>query len=286
LLAQIRKNGKFIVTDSILSEKENYQLSWKDGVLFLFFLGAVVTVYFLDEIPEKPEWFLYADHRLLMGIANFGDVASNIFFIFIGAWGIKFLLKLQATSSPFEFSWERAAPATFFVGVFLTGIGSAWYHLDPTSQRLVWDRLPMTLAFMGIICMLTSDRIHPRAGFKMLLPLVILGMASVVWWYWTDTNGQGDLRPYAIVQFFPMLGMPFVLLLYPGRYTNQGGYWGILVCYAVAKIFELYDHEVYRTLTCVSGHSIKHMVAAVGAGCVLRMLKKRTLISRNLPGKI
>ncbi len=269
------------MTRSNLYKKENNQKYWKNRMLLLFFIGTVFTVYSLDEIPEKPEWFLYADHRLLMGIANFGDVVSNILFMIFGALGIKFILSLEVKNSTFEFTWERAAPATFFLGVFLTGLGSGWYHLDPTSTRLVWDRLPMTIAFMGIICMLTSDHIHPRGGFKILAPLIILGMGSVIWWYWTEINGQGDLRPYALVQFFPMLGIPFVLLIYRGRYTHSEGYWGILICYAIAKIFELYDHEVFQTLACISGHSIKHMVAAIGAWYVLQMLKKRKLNSSS-----
>lgn len=42
------------------------------------------------------------------------------------------------------------ALAVLFAGVLLTSAGSTWYHLAPTNDSLVWDRLPMTLGFMGL----------------------------------------------------------------------------------------------------------------------------------------
>jgi len=256
---------------------KNIQAHWKIRSLALFFLGTTIVVYSLDEIPEKPEWFIYADHRILMGIANFGDVVSNILFLIFGMLGLRFMLNLESNSATFEFPREKIAPTVFFIGIFLTGVGSGWYHLDPTGMRLVWDRLPMAMAFMSIFCMLVSDHIHSRAGSGMLLPLLILGMGSVVWRHWTGLNGDADSRPYALVQFFPMLAIPYVLLMYESRYTHNGGYWKILICYAIAKFFELYDHETFQSLGCVSGHSIKHMAAGLGVFFVLQMLKERTL---------
>ena len=39
----------------------------------------------------------------------------------------------------------------FFLGLFLTGFGSGYYHWEPTNDTLVLDRLPMTILFAGVV---------------------------------------------------------------------------------------------------------------------------------------
>jgi hypothetical protein len=70
-------------------------------------------------------------------IPNFWNVVSNIPFIAIGAAGL----------------WRfRDGPATIilFLGFFLTGVGSSYYHWHPNDATLFWDRLPMTLSFASL----------------------------------------------------------------------------------------------------------------------------------------
>ena len=73
----------------------------------------------------------------------------------------------------------------------------------------------------------------------------------------------GCLKPYVLVQFLPML---IIMLLLNGKVEEQYAYyWTALGCYIFAKLFEHIDHQVYQlTNKTISGHTIKHLWAAVG----------------------
>jgi hypothetical protein len=159
--------------------------------------------------------------------------------------------------------------------VALIGLGSGYYHLEPSNQTLVWDRLPMTIAFMSFFSAVISDHIHERLGYYLLLPLGVVGLASVLYWHFTEQNAVGDLRAYALVQFLPILLIPMILILYDSSYTRSRDVYGILLFYILAKIFEHFDREVYEILGSLSGHSIKHLMSAFATYWVLRMLKLR-----------
>jgi hypothetical protein len=101
-----------------------------------------------------------------------------------------------------------------------------------------------------------------------------LGLLSVVYWHWTELHGRGDLRPYFLVQFYPMAAIPLICWLFPqGRYTDGRFVAGVFATYAIAKILELYDQFVFHILgECISGHSLKHLVAALTPLVVLAMV--------------
>ncbi len=163
---------------------------------------------------------------------------------------------------------------TFFIGVALVFFGSAYYHWEPRSDRLVWDRLPMTVGFMGLFVALLGEAVDERFARVLLIPALLAGIASVLYWYYFD-----DLRFYAWVQFVPLLCIPVILILFRGRYTRQ---WLLLValgCYGVAKVFEAFDRQIFQfTNECVSGHTLKHLWAAIGCYSVYCMLKSRKLL--------
>lgn len=79
------------------------------------------------------------------------------------------------------------------MGLLLTAAGSAYYHLLPDNERLFWDRLPMTIAFMSLIVAQIVDRISVRAGLALLAPMLLVGVASVVYWLATERAGAGTL---------------------------------------------------------------------------------------------
>ena len=110
----------------------------------------------------------------------------------------------------------------FFAGLLLTGFGSAYYHLEPNNERLVWDRLPLAGALMGLFAAVIAERIGVRAGLALLAPLVVVGLGSVLWWHGGEVRGHGDLRPYALVQFYPLVAVPLMLYLFGPRYTLGG----------------------------------------------------------------
>ena len=67
----------------------------------------------------------------------------------------------------------------FFLGVFLTGFSSSYYHWNPNDAGLFWDRLPMAVAFMAILSNVVEERIDAKVGRALLWPLVALGIASL-----------------------------------------------------------------------------------------------------------
>ena len=153
---------------------------------------------------------------------------------------------------------------TFFSGLFLIGLGSVYYHLHPLNEALVWDRLSITVSFMAFFVIVYGESVSVRTARMMLAPLVGLGIASVIYWHITESQGVGDLRLYGLVQFFPMLLIPFMLFWYGSVLSPISWIFGILGAYATAKAAEMYDHQIYELLG-FSGHSLKHLLAALGA---------------------
>jgi hypothetical protein len=150
----------------------------------------------------------------------------------------------------------------FFSGIFLTAIGSSYYHLQPTTETLLWDRLPMAISFMAFFSIILSEYVLTNHRNAALYQLLFLGLISVTYWYKTEQEGMGDLRLYAFVQFLPMLLLPLILILFrsEGRFSLY--YWGIIIFYGLAKLCEYYDQEIFTLTRFISGHSLKHYLAA------------------------
>src|SRR5208283_2863418 len=165
------------------------------------------------------------------------------------------------------------------VGVALTCFGSAYYHLAPDNARLVWDRLPITLGFMSLLSALLMERVNLRAGLGALGPLLLLGVASVVQWYVSEMRGAGDLRLYLMVQFYTLLLILLILGLFPARYTHGADLVAAMGFYVGAKLLEAADRAVFNLGHFVSGHTLKHLVAALGVYWVFRMLNRRRPVS-------
>ena len=191
-------------------------------ILCLVFVTAAtaVIVAALPRIPQDPAYHNFADQRSFFGIANTFDVLSNVPFVLIGLFATGYLLRRQAR---FETHAERCLFVTFFIGAALVGVGSGYYHLAPNNDTLVWDRLPMTLGFMGLVSALLAERIGPKAGLLSAPPLLFLGLASVVYWKFSESRGTGDLRLYAFVQYFPLIHVPQLQWLLPAHYTRRFG---------------------------------------------------------------
>jgi hypothetical protein len=158
------------------------------------------------------------------------------------------------------------------MGSILVGAGSAYYHYAPTSDTLVWDRLPMTVAFMGLFSIVVSDRISVSLGRWLLWPLVLAGVASVLYWDWTELQGRGDLRAYGLVQFLPMLLLPLLLITSRGNGLRATWLWATLMTYALAKLAEHFDAAIYAATSLLSGHSLKHLLGALAIFFVLKAL--------------
>ena len=237
-------------------------------VVIAVVLGALLLgLLAFGAITQPPRYHDLADQRPLYGIPHFWNLASNVPFLIVGAMGMHLLLRRPPGAST---AW-----AAVFGGTLLTGLGSAYYHLDPSDATLVWDRLPIGVAFMGFLVALLSEHMAGngrRLARHMLLPLVLLSIGTVYWW-----RVSGDLAPWVWVQLAPMLAVLLALAFLPGQYTHRRYFAYALAFYATAKLFELGDQEVMQwSGDWLSGHSLKHLAATAGVYCLYTMLKKRT----------
>lgn len=240
-------------------------------------LLTVAVAAFAASLPPVPQWAAYhdfADRRAFFGVPNFFNVASNGLFVLAGAAGLRRLLTTERAPVLVQ-RRERWPYLAFFLGVALTGVASAWYHLEPGNERLVWDRLAMSVALMSWLAAVIVERIRVAAGLALLPALLAAGAAAVLYWGATEAQGVGDLRAYGVVHFYPALLIPLLILLFPPRYTRGGDVLVVLGLYGAALAAELGDRPIFAVGGLLSGHTLKHVVAALAAYWVLRMLRLR-----------
>ena len=237
-------------------------------------LVAIIALGVYGPIPQSPSYHNFADKRTIWGMPNFFDVISNLPFVLVGLLGLYESLGSKTITLVNE---NRTSYIVFFIGVALVGVGSGYYHLAPSNESLVWDRIPMTIAIMALVSIVISEFVSIRLGAILLIPLVAVGILSVLYWYWTETTGNGDLRPCVLVQFLPMIVIPIILVCFNSAYTKMSGYWLLLSAYVIAKIFEHFDREIFALSGVVSGHTLKHLAAAVGIYLLLVLFRRRRL---------
>lgn len=225
-------------------------------------------------IPQDPAYHRLADARAWAGIPNALNVLSNAGFVLVGILGLRFVGAAGAPGPAFRDPGERWPYVVFFGGLLLTGLGSAYYHWEPGNARLAWDRLPLGITMMGLLDATIAERVGVRPALRLLGPLVVLAAVSVGYWHVTEQRGAGDLRLYALAQFYPLVAVPLLLWLLPPRYTRGSALLAAAATYALAKIPELLDAWVF-SITRVSGHTLKHLLAALAGYWVLFMLERR-----------
>ena len=226
-------------------------------VLYGLMIVSLAALLPLPPLLQDQSYHQFADQRELFGIPNFWNVVSNLPFIAVGAVGLL---------------WVRrdATTIVLFTGLFLTGFGSSYYHLNPNDGTLFWDRLPMTLCFAAILAAVVEERVDARAGVMLLRPLLAIGIFSLLLWRWTD-----DLRLYAWAQFFPFLALVLILQFFPPKYTGTSYWVTAASLYALAKVLEYFDEMVYSAGEILSGHTLKHLAAATAGFAILRLFQTR-----------
>jgi hypothetical protein len=239
-------------------------------------LATIVAAAMWPPIRQSPTYHLFADTRSFLGIPNGLDVLSNLPFAIFGVLGlIETFSRRGDGTAKFSDPWERWPYAALFGGVALTSLGSGYYHLAPDNARLVWDRLPMSIGFMGLLTALLAERVSLAVGRWLFVPLLVAGAAGVFHWYWSELQNAGDLRLYAVVQFGSLLWIVLLLVLYPARYSGTAYLVTGLAAYGVGKASELADHQIFGVGRIVSGHTLKHLTAAAGIACLIVMLRER-----------
>jgi hypothetical protein len=221
--------------------------------------ALLLAFVFVPSTPQDPGYHDFADQRTMLGIPNALNVLSNVGFVIVGMLG---LLRLRR---------RDAITLTFFAGMLATGIGSSIYHLAPRDATLVVDRLPMTIAFASFFLLLLDIR-----SIRALLLMCALGVGTIVWWLTLN-----DLRPYAVFQALPILAF-IVTRFFRGQRGAQWPLWFVTAGYVAAKLCETWDRPIFRALDgVVSGHTLKHLVAALATFAVWLWLQGE---ARMMPG--
>ncbi|XP_052204198.1 uncharacterized protein LOC127809449 isoform X1 [Diospyros lotus] len=240
--------------------------SW--GVAILCFAVLMIVT---PSIPQSQEYHDFADQREFFGIPNTFNVVSNFPFLVVGLVGL--VLCFHGDYFRLRLQGEIWGWTCFFIGVAAVAFGSSYYHLKPNDARLVWDRLPMTIAFTSIIAIFIIERIDEHKGTVSIVPLLLAGVVSILYWRFFD-----DLRPYALVQFVPCIAIPVMAILLPPMYTHSAYWLWAAGFYLLAKVEEATDRPIYKwTHHIVSGHTLKHLCAAVVPVFLALMLAKRSI---------
>lgn len=259
------------------------------GLLFTFLLFGALALFCPPLTGVQAGASLFADARAWQHLPNAMDVLSNLPFLAIGAWGLFGLHRADhsplraASKASGQQAHTRRCATLFFVGLVASAAGSVFYHLQPDVLRLAADRVGMTFAFAGLIGFAVCERVSQRAGWAAAWATLAGGLLAVAVWHQT-----GNVAPWAVVQFGGM-GLVLTLALatpMPGAVGLRLGW--VIFFYALAKAFEFGDHAVYEaTHHLVSGHSLKHLTAALAGLPVLHALQAMGRQSlRHNPGAV
>lgn len=240
-------------------------LSRAEAGLLLGVAALLALALFGPVLPASAHQHTLAYQRALWGIPCALDVLSNLPFAIAGLWG---LVTLRRVAPGMLDAPSRALASLFFAGLVCTAAGSALYHWQPQDAGLLWDRLGMVLPFAGLLGLAAASRVSARAGAAAAGTVLLAGPLAVLWW-----SHSGNLLPWAVVQLGGML-VVLALACLPRRDGALALHLGaVMALYALAKLFEAADHAVFEaTGQAVSGHSLKHVLAAAAAWPVLAAL--------------
>lgn len=246
----------------------------KSLILLLSTIVLLIFVFYLFvPIPQSQSYHRFADQRSWQGIPNVWNVLSNIAIALPGIYGLFLLLlpnKVQFNDYRERWLWIGVS-----IGLILTAVGSSYYHLAPDNSRLIWDRLPMTFVFMSLVAALISERINIYLGLWLWPVLIGVGFYSVLLWYASELQGNGDLRFYIGIQAFTIL-VTMVMMLSPTHYDRNWDLAVVILCYGLALLFDWFDHQIYSILgKVVSGHTLKHIAVGLAGAWLIRMISKR-----------
>ncbi len=245
------------------------------AALLLPACAVALALALLPPFPQPQEYHRFADARAWFGVPNFLDVSSNLAFLAVAVAGF-----VALRSASFADGRERLPYTLFFLALAATAFGSAWYHLAPDNARLFWDRLPISICFAALLSAVIAERLSVRAGLMLLLPLVATGAGMTWYWLWSEMRGAGNVLTYFAFQLYALLAILLLMRLFPPRYSRGEDIYRMMLLYGAALAAELLDRYIYAFGEIVSGHTLKHLLAALAAYQVVRMLRLREIRKR------
>jgi hypothetical protein len=234
---------------------------------------CIIAAFFVPPIAQDPAYHNFTDSRALYGINNFWNVASNATFILFGLLG---LYRASRHLPAINMRKLQGAYTLFFTSAILIGFGSSYYHFNPSTNALLWDRLPMAFAFMSLFSIIIAEYISLASGRLLFIPLLFAGTSSVIYWFYTEQLGAGDLRAYVVVQFLPLLLIPAILIMFRSSGKSSIYIWALIFVYLLSKAAEYFDADIFKLSGDISGHSAKHLLASLGVLLIYFHFSKRT----------
>ena len=234
-------------------------------------VGLIALLALHGRIAQPANYHDFADHSAVSGIPHAADVLSNLGFALVAIWGW-LTLRPRRASEPLRAGWPGYR--LFLIGLLLTAFGSAFYHLAPDNISLIWDRLPIALVCAGLIAGVRGDVKGSNSGLEAIV-LALAAIASVAWWAITERQGAGDLRPYLLLQGLALILIPLWQAIYRAPRTDRIAFGVAMGLYILAKLAEVFDHEIATALGFVTGHTLKHLIATAATAAVVWGLNRR-----------
>lgn len=239
--------------------------------LALFGVLLVLIALLAPAVVWPEHYHAFIDTRSWWGIPNTMDVLSNAAFAVVGTWGLWRLghwshaHRTAVADRPVLYG----SALMVGLGLWFTTVGSGIFHWQPNAAGLAVDRMAMSVIFAGLLGMAVAQHISERAGLvTMVTVLTLAPAAAAVAWF------TGNATPWGTVQYG---GMLLLLALVVSR-TDQTRtvLVKVLLMYGLAKACEMADEVVWQlTNGLVSGHTLKHLVAAVAVMPMWEMLVYR-----------
>ena len=243
------------------------------GLPLLLTLVIITAMVVHGPIAQFAHYHDFADQTTRFGVSNGLDVLSNLPFLVIGVWGLA-RLRSHAFAPALRAGW--VGYRLMLVGLILVALGSGFYHLHPDNARLVWDRLPIALVCAGL---LSAVRAETRPGQINVTAnawaFSVFAAFSVAWWYLTGRHGEGDLRPYLLLQALPLVLIPLWQAAYDAPPADRRMFGLAMLLYVAAKVAEMHDQQIFAALGWISGHTLKHLLAGCAVAVIVRRLVAR-----------
>lgn len=243
----------------------------RERILALGLLAWLAAALFGPAVIQPASYHEFADTRTLLGVPNALDVLTNAAFAIVAVALLDALRRVRAGLAPAQ----TAALAVLALGLIATALGSGVYHLRPNDLGLALDRVGMSLAFGGVIGVAAAERFPARIALGLGILATIGGLSGTA-----GALASGDIWVWSLVQGGGALFIAASLVLTPNASALGVRWWPVLLAYAAAKALEGLDAPVLAvTGGLISGHSLKHLVAA--AAILPIVLALRRIASRS-----
>ncbi|MFZ6709123.1 hypothetical protein [Undibacterium sp. TC9W] len=239
---------------------------------------AALALLLHGPIAQLAHYHDFADQSDWAGILHAIDVLTNFGFAMVAMVGAWFLLEKYRKG---DVGIAFPAYCLFVLSIAATTVGSSYYHLAPDDARLFWDRLPIAFACCSLLAAVRADTLSDMDARKAFMELVLLLMAalmSVIWWQQT-----GDLRPYLLIQGLTLVLIPLLQWIWKAERADRLAFGAAMFLYVIAKITEMQDGQILQQLQFMSGHSLKHLLAALAAGLIVWRWRARKEVQARTP---